>query len=318
MASVRLMKVDMSLGKPFRGAIALVLCNLGLAIPAALAKEPSLNAIELYNGTSGSAYVQLADVLINGKAELRNCSLSAATPIDKSAYAKLQKMGLTAGGVLERGADGVLRYSNAGAPAVCVVPENVKFEHNASFSPAAMAELAELRGRPIAPGSDGAASLQPLKNGVKLVFVLAPDIEQAEFLLAQRVSSTSGWLNYLAKYQGSPHAEEARRTLATLYIDAGEKALSDYLKTASTTSPSYADLKNAKTQDDLARALLADSEPQKQLAGEIQSALTAITDRGRTELDAYNQALASSSPGYAHLQNAKSFADSIAGIDSSF
>ena len=85
--------------------------SLAWSVPGAFCKEPSLTAIELYDGASGAAYVQLAEVLINGKAELRDCSQSQGGSIDKSTYGKLPKITLTAGDVLERGSDGVLRYT---------------------------------------------------------------------------------------------------------------------------------------------------------------------------------------------------------------
>jgi hypothetical protein len=124
--------------------------------PAAWAKEPSLMAIELYGGSAGAAYIQIQNVLINGKSEMRDCSAFGLTAMGKSAYNKLEKLLPASGGVVERGNDGVLRYSVAGGKAVCVVPANMKFEHSETLSPAAMAENIPLKGDPIAPGSDGA------------------------------------------------------------------------------------------------------------------------------------------------------------------
>ena len=150
----------------FSGAILcaiIALTGMGLACSSleGWSKEVSLTAIELYDGTSGPAYLQLADVLINGKVELRSCA-SDSSALEKSAYGKLSKLTMAVGGVLERGPDGVLRYASAeGQAAVCVVPENIKFEHNATFTPAAMADSADLRGRAIAAGSDGSAAAQP-------------------------------------------------------------------------------------------------------------------------------------------------------------
>ena len=194
------------------------------------AKEPSLTAIELYDGASGPAYVQLADVLINGKGEIRSCAGAESGSIEKSAYNKFPKLVLVPGGVLERGSDGVLRYGAGSGSAACVVPENVKFEHNASFTAAVMADSADLRARAVATGSDGSAAAQPLKKGVKLVFVAAPDVEQAEYLLAQRIGNETGWQGYLAKYPASPHTDAAKKVLASMYVDDGQKALSAYQK----------------------------------------------------------------------------------------
>jgi hypothetical protein len=277
------------------------------------AKEPSLTAIELFDGASGPAYVQLADVLINGKAEMRLCPGAESGPMDKSVYGKLSKTALAVGGVLERGADGVLRYRLGDGLAQCVVPQNIKFEHNATFTAAQMADAADLRARAEGTGSDGGGAPQLIKNGVKLVFVTAPDAEQAEYLLAVRVGSIPGWKNYLAKYASATHTGEAKRTLAVLYVDAGEQALAAYQKSAS-----YADLKNARTQMNLAHDTLPHSEGEIKLSSEIKAALGTLTAKASNELDAYNEALKSGKPGFAHLQNAKAVTDGIYEVDPDF
>jgi hypothetical protein len=286
---------------------------LGYSGPQAFAKEPSLAAIELFDGPSGPAYVQLADVLINGKVVLRSCAGAESGSIEKSAYNKFPKTALGAGGVLERGADGVLRYSQGDGQAVCVVPENIKFEHNASFTPAAMADSADLRARALAPASDGSAMAQPIKKGVKLVFVTAPDVEGAEYLLAQRIANISGWQNYLSKYPASPHTDDARHVLAGLYIDAGDKAILAYQKGAS-----YADLKNAREQMNLAHGVLPNSEREIKLAGEVKASLDTLATKAGSELEAYQAALKSGTPGFVHLQNAKSLVEGINLVDATF
>jgi hypothetical protein len=315
MALLEVIDLGKCSGRFLRGLIVFGVISLGWS--AGLAKEPSLTAIELYDGASGPAYVQVADVLINGKVELRSCA-SMPGSIDKSAYGKLAKITVSVGAILERGEDGVLRYSPGEGTAGCVVPDNVKFEHNATYTPASMADIAELRGRTLAAGSDGAAAVPPFKKGVKLVFVAAPDVEKAEYLLAQRISTQPGWQNYLSKYPASPHTDAARRVLASLYVDEGEKAIASYHKTAATASPSYADLKTASAQVHLAHALLPNSESETKLAAELHSKLSALADKGRAELDVYNTALASNSAGYVHLQNAKGLADAMAGVDPNF
>jgi hypothetical protein len=318
MTSREVMKVASFLRSAARRAMALGLLGMGLYTQAALAKDPSVMAIELYDGSAGPAYIQLGDVLINGKAGLKDCTPSGTSPIDKSVYSKFEKIMLNVGAVLERGADGVLRYSNVGGPAICVVPENVKFEHSASLSPASIAEQAQLIGRPIAPGTDGANMAQPMKRGVKLIFVPASNVELAEFLLAQRTSSIAKWRSYLGKYPASPHAEQAKSALAMLYVEAGEKALSAYEKSAATASPSYSDLKESKAQDDLARAVRSSLDSPAKLAAEIGRSLSALTDKGRAELDSYIKALAAGTPGYGHLQTARGLAEAITGIDPDF
>jgi hypothetical protein len=318
MASLEVITLGKVPGKGLRGIVVFGIIILGWVGRATGAKEPSLTAIELYDGASGGAYIQLADVLVNGKAEVRSCAGSETSPIDKSTYNKFQKIALAAGGVLERGSDGVMRYGTGDGPAGCVVPDNIKFEHNATFTPAAMADSADLRGRAVAAGSDGSAAVQPIKKGVKLVLVVAPNVEQAEFLLAQRVSSQKGWQDYLAHYPSSPHTDVAKSLLAGMYLDTGKQSLAAYQKTASTSSPSYSDLKNAKAQLVQAQLLVPKSDGETELGGEIQENLSSLANKAGKELDAYKTALASASPGFVHLQNAKGLADAIGDIDPTF
>jgi len=308
-------------GKVLRGsriwALALSFICLGWFGSPSLAKEPSLVAIELYDGSNGASYVQLTDVLINSRAELRECPQCLTAPIDRSAYGKLDKLTMGPGGVLERGADGILRYSVNHGSATIVVPFNVKFEHSGGYSASELADLAVLRATPI--GSSGGAA-PPIKRGVTLVFVAAPDTELAEYLRAQRAADVPGWQSYLAKYPGASHSADAKSALASLFVGAGEAALSAYDKSAATPSPSYSDLKTAKSQADQAHALVpgAGLPAVVKLDGEIRRRLTAITDTGRGELNAYHAALDSHTAGLAHLQNAKKYAEIAGGIDSYF
>jgi hypothetical protein len=92
-------------------SIALSLLLLGWSAPALLADHPVLNAIQLYDGPNGAAYLQLGDALINGKLYMRDCTSIQTSTVDKSAYGKMQKVTLSAGAVLERDRDGVFRYS---------------------------------------------------------------------------------------------------------------------------------------------------------------------------------------------------------------
>jgi hypothetical protein len=306
-------------GNRLRALVALgAVVSSCLVVPQGWGKNPPLTAIELFDGASGPAYLQVAEVLINGKPELRSCAGAESASIEKSAYSKFPKVVMVAGGVLERGQDGVLRYTVPGGQAGCVVPANIKFEHGASFTPAAMADSADLRGRAVAAGSDGSAAPQPIKKGVKLVFVAAPDVDQAEYLLAQRIGNESGWQNYLSKYASSPHTDAAKMALSGLYIDAGEKALSAYQASLASAKPSLADLKNARTQMNLADTVLPNSKGEAELAGGIRASLEALTARAKAELDAYDAALKAAKPGFAHLENAKSLVTSIQQVDPAF
>src|SRR4051794_37745118 len=84
------------------GAMRLMWVLLASLSLTAWAKEPVLTAIELYDGPNGAAYVQLNNVLLNGKAEVRACNQCEAAPIDKGAYGKLSKFLPAAGGIMER------------------------------------------------------------------------------------------------------------------------------------------------------------------------------------------------------------------------
>jgi len=283
--------------------------------PIAFAKPPTLTAIVLYDGPSGAAYLQVGDLLINGKAEVRDCTPFQGGSIDKSAYAKMQKVVLASGFILDRDKQGVLRYGSANSSSVCIVPENIKFEHNASFSLSELADQAKLGGTVI----DAAPTVLPvIQKGAKLVFVAAPDKELAEFLLAQRSATIIGWQDYLAKYTSSPHVQEAKTSLSLLIEGAGEVYLSVYVKSAATPSPTYADLKNAKAQADKALAITPGQAQATNLQAAVRKELNAIADRGESELQAYKAALQSGVAGYSHLLNAKKLGEALSGIDPAF
>ena len=145
----------------------LVLLALGMAWvgPSAMAKDIPLMAIEVYDRPSGAAYVQLTDVLINGKIEMKDCTPFQNAAVDKSTYGKMGKVVLGVGGVLERGADGVMRYTPGGGSAACVVPANIKFDHNASYSLSELADQAMLHGTPLGTVTDAAAGAPGAENG---------------------------------------------------------------------------------------------------------------------------------------------------------
>jgi len=280
----------------------------------AMAKEQVLTAIELYDGPSGATYVLLNGVTISGKTEMRICKPCGEGPIDKSAYSKLEKFQLTAGGKLERTADGVLRWTaTEGGEAVIVVPLNVKFEGSTAQSPADIATQALLKGVPASPPA-GAAEAPGLLPGVVLVFVSAPDAEFAEYLRAKRASDIPGWQAYLSKYSSSPHIADAKKRLAILLVEKGVAALAAYNKQASGSAPDYAGLKSAKALDDQAKALTPGVEGLSGLEKGIDAALGDIADRGRGELETYRAALKDRSPGYVHLAEAGKYSSTGEGI----
>jgi len=305
-----------NLRSPLAGILVLAGFGAGCFAPSAAAKDIPLTAIELYDGPSGAAYVQLSGVLINGKAEMKDCSPYQAGSVDKSTYGKMGRVLLAVGGVLERGADGVLRYSSGSGSPVCVAPANARFDHGAAFSLSGLADQALLQGTPINSGSQTPLNAPPIRKGVKLLFVAAPNLELAEYLRAQRAGDLDGWQAYLSRYPSTQHTPEAKRSLAMLYAGAGEAAVQAYDKSVAAQQPVYSQLKTAKDKADKAHSLASDLPAYVQLDKEIRQRLGTITEQGRGELDAYRAALASRTSGYVHLLNARKFSDSLAGIDS--
>jgi hypothetical protein len=299
-------------------ATSLAVLGLSCWSPEVMAKQASLTAIEVYDSPSGAAYVQLSDVLINGKAEVRDCTPFQSAGIDKSTYNKLQKILLAPGAVLERDNDGALRYQMGNGKSLCVAPDSVKYEHDASYSLSDLADRAILTGTSISSSAGAPDGAAPLQKGVKLVFVAGPDVELAEFLRAQRAAGIPDWLNYLSKYPASPHLTDAKLALALLYAAAGEASKSTYDTSAAAGSPSYNNLKNAKDEADKAKAIYPSLAQTVNLAGEIRARLAAIAEKARGELEAYQVALRSHAAGYIHLQNAKGLSDAASGIDPAF
>ena len=101
--------------------------------------------------------------------------------------------------------------------------------------------------------------------------------------------------------------------LAGLYVDTGEQSLSAYQKSAA-----YADLKNARAAMNLAHEVLPNSEGEIKLAGEIRAGLDILAGKAFSELEAYNAALKSGTPGFVHLENAKGLVDGIDQVDPGF
>ena len=156
----------------------------------------------------------MSDLLINGKIELRVCT--AGQQIDKSTYGRLPKITLTGAASLERTADGVLILTKDSAPN-CVVPANVKFDRDVSYTASELADKALLQGK--TASGQGAPQLKP---SVKLVFVAAPDTELAESLKAERNGTIVAWQDFLSRYPNSTYATKGKSSLATLLAKDGE------------------------------------------------------------------------------------------------
>jgi hypothetical protein len=297
----------------YNGALA-----AGLAIllaPPLHAKDAALTAIELYNGSNGPAYVHITDVLINGKIELRSCS---STPrIDKSTYGKLPKVILGPGASVEYGNDGVLMLTKESSSS-CVVPSNLKFDKNSPVTPAELASKAILQGKVLSSGPDANEAPPPLKPGVKIIFVITPDVELAEFLRAERASTIPLWQDYLGKYPASPHTVTGKQSLTTLLVKEGANNLDAYRKSLSSSSKSFEDLKKARSRASQALAVLPSYVIAGKLDDEIKMELSKLFIEGQRELQDYRQALKSQTPGYAHLTAASKLADTLFDIDPHF
>src|SRR5208282_950028 len=258
----------------------------------------------------GAAYEQVSDLLINGKIELRICT--PGQPIDKSDYGRLPKTTLTGATSLERTADGVLILTKDSGP-ICVVPANVKFDRDVSFTASELAEKAVLQGR-TASGQDPPT----LKPGVKVVFVAAPDTELAEYLRAERNGNVVGWQDFLVRYPDSTYTTKAKPPLATLLARDGEDHLAAYKKSLSGDSPSFADLNIAKSRADQGIKLVPNDTSSLNLRDKTMAELTALNDEAQREFAAYKNALSAHKSGYRNLVAAQKLVDQILDIDPQF
>lgn len=282
----------------------------------AYSKDAPVSAIELFDGPNGAAFVQVTDLLINGKAEVRACG--GATQINKSTYGKLVKipLNLTVTG-LERDSKGVMNLVR-GSAAECVVPSNLKFEKDESLTPAQLADRAEMGGQVLSSSPAGTTAVPPFKPNVMIVFVSAPDPELGEFLRARRARSVALWVDYFKLYPKGAHLDLGKQSLAGLLLKDGEDRLASYKGSVSSNSPNYAELKAAYVRAEQMHEVLPGNEGGAKLRESIRTELEQIADKGRSELQAYKQALSGHSIGYAHLANARQFADHSLEVDPHF
>ena len=291
---------------------ALVLIGLCLSLSASplllRAKEPSLTAIVVYQNASGWTYLQASDVQFNAKTEMRDCGNEQR--IDKSIYGKLPKIRLSAPASLEVLENGSLRYTKDNS-STCVVPDNVKFENNASFTPAQLAGRSSRDGNPI--GS--ASPLPSFKPGMLIAFVSAPDAEFAEFLLASRASQIPVWDAYLAKYPSAPHTKEAKLSFAHFLVKQSRAHLELYKNSESLTSPAYSELRTAKQLAFKANSILPADPDSKSINEEVAAATDTIAKKGNAELLSYQEALSAKAVGYEHLRTANDLLAELQEID---
>ncbi|HYM75929.1 MAG TPA: hypothetical protein VE377_08120 [Candidatus Dormibacteraeota bacterium] len=289
---------------------------VALVVPAVYSKDVPITAIELYDGPNGAAFVQLTGLMINGKAEVRACG--SATQINKSNYGKLLKIALTPSITsLERDAKGTMTLTR-GTESECVVPSNYKFEKDESFTPAQLADHSTLQGQVLSSSDKGVTALPAFKATVKIVFVPAPDTELAEYLRANRAQSVGQWQDYLSRYPKATHTDAGKQSLATLLLKDGADSLAAYHASASTASPAYAQLRTAYLRADQVHELLPTSDAAQKLREGVHSEVVLISEKARTELQAYRQALANRSSGYSHLSISRQLIEQVLGVDPHF
>ncbi len=276
-------------------------------------KEPVVTAIELYDGPNGAAYVQITNLLINGRAELRVCETGQT--INKSSYGKLARAGLSTAAELQRGSDGVLLLTMNGAP-TCVVPANIKLEKE-TLSPSELADRADLQATVIGSSVAGVTAPPPLKPGVDLVFVQAPDVELAEFLRAKRARTIAQWQDFVTHYPASPHMTQAKQSLDALLADDGNKAFQAWQKTSTDADPDYEALNKAVVRAAQLKKLAAPSPASSKLMNDVRAELDEMMGTAKSENDAYLQATASHTPGYPHLVKAETLTTHMMQMDPS-
>jgi hypothetical protein len=297
-----------------RASLALLL--IVLFAPTVLSKDVPLLAIELFDGPNGAAFAQVSELLINGKAEVRSCG--GATQINKSNYGKLVKIPLNSSVTsLERDAQGTMNLTRGGA-AECVVPSNLKFDKDESLTLAQIADRAVLTGKVLSSSPAGTTDVPAFKPGVKLVFVAAPDTELGEYLRAVRAHSTAQWQDYLGRYPKTAHTSDAKQALATILLKEGADGLAAYHNSASTNTPSYSDLRTALLRSDQVRELIPSNDDATKLRASVRAELILVANKGRAELQSYQQALSGHTAGYTHLAAARSLAGHTLEVDPHF
>jgi hypothetical protein len=278
------------------------------------AKTVGLSAIVIYPGTDGQDMAQITGFVMNGKNEVYQCA--GTGNIEKSAYHKLVKVSLAAGMSLERNAQGVLMLISDGQDPVCVVPANLKLEKEDSLSAAALADRATVEGN-VLPGSDPPITQVPatLKPGIKLVFVVAPDMELANYLRAERQGDIPGWRRYLAQDASGAHLPNARKSLSALYQKAASADFQAYTSSKGGTAPDYAKLAEARQMADLAHAQVRDDAATADLSKTIHAEILDLSQQSKSKLELYHDAFRQQAPGYANLVAAEKLANGAYNVE---
>src|SRR5579859_7489869 len=288
--------------KPRIGLIEAVIAAVLLLFPGMhpllQAKDAVVNAIALFDGPNGTAYVQISGLLVNGKAELRVCD--GAPKFDKHAYDSMPHVQLAAATSLERNADGALMLVLGTAQPMCVVPASLKFDKGVALSASEAADQAALQGTVVSSSTQQTNEPLPaLKPGIKLVFVAAPDTELAEYLRAQRTNTVPAWRDFLSRYAASAHASEARSAVASLLTNAAETAFTAYSQSG--PAREFQHLRQAQQRAEQATLAYPGYPAAQKLLEQIRAELDTLLEADRAQLQMYRSALAEHTTGYEHL-----------------
>lgn len=267
------------------------------ASTAAPAKDASVTAVVLFDGPHGTAYVQITDATLNGKAEVRLCE--GVSKLDKSGYNALPRATLIGAKSLQRGADGVLTLTVTDKP-LCVVPSNLKFDRGVEITPAEAAEQAVIQGTPTA-ASPRDSLIPAFKPGVQLVFIAAPDLELADFLRAKRANTVKDWQDFVVRYPSSTRLSAAQGAMAGLHQQAAEAAFAQYRKAGSTGKQDIAVLRQACMEAQAANQVSPGYKPAFQLMDSISRELDNLMAPDALRLQAYRKALQKHTSGYSQL-----------------
>jgi hypothetical protein len=268
---------------------------------ATYAKDTSLTAIVLFDGSQGAAYIQITDAALNGKIEVRSCD--GISKIDKNIYGGLPRVSLAGASSLQRGADGVLTLK-ANGKSVCIVPSNLKLERGVDLTPAEVAEQAVIHGTPVAT-SPRDAMIPSFKPGVQMVFVAAPDVELADFLRTQRANTIKDWQDFLTRYPSSTRRTSAQDAIAGFHQQAAEAAFAQYQSSSGAKAQDLALLRQAYVEAQNASQSSPGYKPAAELINNIDRELDNLARPDQTRLQAYRQALQDHTAGYAQLSAAR-------------
>ena len=265
------------------------------------AKDASLTAVVLFDGPRGAGYVQVTEVALNGKIEVRICD--GVSRLDKNTYNGLPRGSLAGASSLQRGTDGVLTLTANGKSA-CVVPNNLKFERGVNLTPAEAAEQAMIRGTPVS-SSPRDAMIPAFKPGVQLVFIAAPEVELADFLRAQRANTVKDWEDFLARYPSSERRASAQSAIAGFHQQAAEAAFAQYRSSSSANTQDLAMLRQGYLEAQTASQASPSYKPASQFKDNIGRELDSLARADQVHLQAYRKALQDHTPGYVQLSSAK-------------